>query len=398
MLTATAHNAPREAMMTRTARITTACLAALLLASGCARPADDGAAQEPQAGDEAGQPGTSRATTPPPPTVVYGNGGLMPSLEAAGLVGGTAAPHEPPPSVPEPEARQVLDRLWIDVDVPALLETPVWSLLKGTVLEEAEPEQRCLIDLLPKVQSVFVTMRLGDGDPQEMVVSAQTTADSATVETCLLAAAREELQPVAGDVAGRPGHLGTLDGEEKAAALVEAAPGWWLFGHRAAVEAAATAGTPPGDAPEYTELAGPLGPSVVRIVALPGPDFLRAGPEAGDTPPALVCFVDAWPRFTGFGLGAAWNQGLDLSLSVGHRDAAAASESRACFESAWTVAADAIRRGLATATDPREQALAGRPMEEMLDSIRIEAPGALVVARGSVPAQIIFAMLARVMD
>jgi len=202
------------------------------------------------------------------------------------------------------------------------------------------------------------------------------------------------MQPEAGDVGGRPGWRGTLDGEPRAA-LVEAAPGWWLMGHREAVEEAATTGNPPGGEPEFTELAAPLGPAAVRIVALPGPDFLAAGPEAGDTPPALTCFIDAWPRFTGFGLGLAWRQGLDLSISVGHRDAAAASESRTCFETAWTVAADAIRRGLATATDPREQALAGRPMEEMLDSVRVEAPGAMVVARGSVPAQIIFAILAR---
>ncbi|MBI5490813.1 MAG: hypothetical protein HY905_26000 [Deltaproteobacteria bacterium] len=369
---------------------------AFCLAAACAKP-DEGAAQEPQAGGAAAGHGTAEESSAAGGSESAAPGGLVPALEAAGVLrsgtqGRGSAPSAPPP---EPERRQIFARMLVDVDVPAVLETPIWPMIRAGLEGEAEPELRCVVELLPKVQSIFATARFGRGtDVEELVLSVQTTAESSAVESCLLEATSGEARLEEGDVGGHPGYVGESEDSEPVA-MVEAAPGWWLMGSRAEVEAAAEAGNAPADDPEFVAATGPLGPAAIRIVATPGPDFVAGGPEAETTPPALACFVESWPHMIGFGLGLGWRQGLDLSLVVRHGTEEAAAASGACFESTWAVVAQGVRSGLATATDPRERVLAGPATEELLSSVRFEVPGELVVMRATVPVQLIFALLAR---
>ncbi|MBI5501840.1 MAG: hypothetical protein HY907_16475 [Deltaproteobacteria bacterium] len=369
---------------------------AFVLAAGCPKP-DEGAAEEPRAGGAgAGDDGAQGGTTSGAPETAP-PGGLVPALEAAGVLRPGPRRQDAPPSAPpaEPERRQLFERMLFDIDVPAVLESPVWPMIRSAIEGEVEPEEQCLLDLVPKVQSVFVTARFGrTTDVEELVLSVQTTADSSAVELCVLGAAGDEAALEATDVAGHPGFVGEVEGSE-AVAMVEAAPGWWLLGHRAAVEAAVEAGTSPAEDADFAAATGPLGPAAIRIVAIPGPDFVAGGPDAETTPPALSCFVESWPHMTGFGLGIGWRQGLDLSLVVRHGTEEAAAASGVCFESTWAIVAQGVRSGLATATDARERALSGPATEQMLSSVRFEVPGDLVVMRATVPVQLIFALLAR---
>lgn len=380
-------------------------LAAAALAAGCPK-AGEGPDTVPVAGVAGEAAGVSEGA---PPT---GTGGgrtesvaaATPRVRGAGVWGPLAdvAPRAPSPAaqaetVPA-EASPVpprddfeLERMQAMLDLPQLVASPAWALVRQLMQQEAASP--CLAALLEQVETLYLDVTLdANGDPQDVLVSARTTSPAAAVVSCFQEAFGGGATFVELSVGGRPAWADPGAGAERGV-LVEAEPGWWLLALPGRVERELLSGRRPEDDAAFAELTGPLGPFALRVAGVPrqGAGSTPFGRPEADKPEA--CLAELWPAVTGFAVGVSVVGSFDGGLAARTGSTEAAEEVRACLASFWNRTLLEAAQEMSPEDQQEFRQVLGMSPQDLAQAATFETVANFAVARASFPLAALLQML-----
>lgn len=301
------------------------------------------------------------------------------------------------PAAAEPSEPMPISRVQFHLDLNGLRTSPLGPMVEGLIaMAQASGEipanQTCMIDLLGKVETVFVDVQFEESseEPKAMVVALKTTSTKDEVVGCMRTAVEEGHEFAEVPCAGGTGYTVKEQGQDPEMVLYEATPGNWLAGPQASVEAALQA-DPQAD-PGFQTLTGPLGPGIVRMTILPAPSFAAlAGEIEADAPPEAQCVRGLFTAFKGGSIGVRLTPDFALSLALQNGSAAEAASNQACLAGLWGMLKPMIlaELGEGEAEAQQLQAMLGITPQQLLDKIQIQAQAEFTTISLSLPAEVL---------
>lgn len=365
-------------------------------------PAQPGAAAEPAA-----QPTTPAAGAPSPETtektlealddsiekLAEGFGGAFDGLSMGKRMAEPAAAGTAP-EAPAEESVPIA-RMQLQLDVAGLRASPLGPMVQGLIqmaqsAGEIPANQTCMIDLLNKIETVFVDVQMAESgdEPKALVVALKTGSTKDEFVGCVRSAVEEGHEFAEVPVAGGTGYTVKETGEAPEMVMFEATPGNWLMGPQASVEAAVQA-NPQAD-PAFQTLTGPLGPGIVRMTILPAPSFSAlAGEIEEDAPPEAQCVKGLFTAFKGGSLGVRLTPDFALSLAMQNGSPAEAAANQGCLAGLWAMLKPMLLSELSGEEGQQLQSMLGITPQELLDKIQIQAQAEFTTVTVSLPPEVL---------